>query len=162
MRFLFRIKYKPDKANVVTDALSHCFYMALSSPTYDIVVEIKSAVASDSAFAAIFADCKLNSAVDTLYSMRDGILCWKNRVVVPSSTSDIQNRLLLEYHASLVGGHAGINRTFARLTALFFWPSMRRDVQSFVQYFHVCEQVKHLHLSHVGLLQPLPNPQQIW
>lgn len=159
MGFHFRIEYKPGKANVVAGTLSHCFYMALLSLVYDIVAEIKSVVAGDSELATIFAYCNLNSVVDTRYSVRDGILCWKDRVGVPSSTTDIQRHLLLEYHASPVGGHASINRTEARLAALFFWPSMRRDVQSFVQQCHVCQQAKHSKLSPAGLLQALPIPQ---
>jgi len=39
---------------------------------------------------------------------------------------------------------------------------MKHDVTQFVQQCIFCHQAKHETKNHVGLLQPLPIPQQIW
>jgi hypothetical protein len=69
---------------------------------------------------------------------------------------------LLEFHFSLIGGHAGITRTLARVSAQFFWPNMKQDVKEFVQKCLICQQAKHDTIAPTGLLQPLPIPEQVW
>ena len=48
----------------------------------------------------------------------------------------------MEYHASPVGGHAGIKRTLARLKKEFHWKGMNEDVSKFLQHCLVCQQAK--------------------
>lgn len=90
------------------------------------------------------------------------MLCRKNRVVIPADAKDIQKQVLLEFHSSPIGGHAGNIRTLSRITAQFFWPSLKEDVKTFVQACSVCQQAKTSQLHPAGLLQPLPIPQKIW
>lgn len=60
-------------------------------------------------------------------------------VVLPST---LQQEVLHHYHTSLVGGHQGISRTFARLTARFYWKNMFRSVQKFIKTCVDCETEK--------------------
>jgi hypothetical protein len=62
----------------------------------------------------------------------------------------------------LIGGHAGVNRTKARIATQFFWTTMTKDIKEFVSNCLVCQQAKHSTTLSAGLLQPLPIPQQIW
>lgn len=48
------------------------------------------------------------------------------------STSNIKSIMLKEFHESPVGGHAGVQRTYIRLSTNFYWPGMKKDVQEFV------------------------------
>ena len=75
--------------------------------------------------------------------------------MIPSYSSLCQ-QLLREFHSSQMGGHAGITRTFHRLSSNFFWKNMRRNVKKFVTECQTCQQMKDSSLSPVGLLQPLP------
>jgi len=70
--------------------------------------------------------------------------------------------ILKEFHDSLVGGHAGIKRTLARITIHFFWKGMAQDVQQYVKNCIICQQAKYSTHPPASLMQPLPIPQHIW
>ncbi|MCH80874.1 Ty3/gypsy retrotransposon protein, partial [Trifolium medium] len=95
------------------------------------------------------------------YTMRDGLLYWKQRLVIPKN-NDLLHKVLYEFHTSPIGGHAGITRTMARINSQFYWPDMKKDIWDYVQKCVICQQAKTVHTSPAGLLQPLPIPSQVW
>ena len=95
------------------------------------------------------------------YLWRNGLLYYKNRVIVPPQSALIR-QLLHEFHDSNIGGHSGVLRTYKRLAQHFYWPSMYNKVKEYVSACQVCQQVKTESLSPAGLLQPLPIPCQVW
>lgn len=80
---------------------------------------------------------------------------------MPNVPSIIQS-ILQEFHSSMLGGHAGIARTKARIASQFTWPSMSRDIRLFVSQCLICQQAKYSTAAPASLLQPLPIPSQIW
>lgn len=70
--------------------------------------------------------------------------------------------LLLEYHATPLGGHLGIAKTTHRLESNFFWKSLKGDVKRFIKECVTCQQNKNLHQRPSGLLQPLPISANVW
>ena len=95
------------------------------------------------------------------YTWRNGLVYYKNRVVVPPHSHIIQ-QLLQEFHDSPIRGHSGVLRTYKRLAQQFYWPSIYWVVQDYVTSCKVCQRTKTETLSPVGLLQPLPIPCQVW
>lgn len=89
------------------------------------------------------------------------ILYFKHRLVIPSQGA-LKQKLLIEFHDSVQGGHAGFHRTFHRLASNFYWKNLRTDVRSFFAKCLICQQVKSSNLAPAVLLQPLPIPDQIW
>jgi hypothetical protein len=158
--FDFSIEYKPGRDNIAADALSRAF-MAFSSQQSLLLQQIRLAIQQDTALAALKAQCEAGTSPDPNYTVQHGLLFWKNRLVVPTSPH-IVNRILLEYHASPVGGHSGIHRTKARICQQFFWPHMTKDITKFVTECLTCQQAKSSTALPAGLLQPLPIPLQIW
>lgn len=142
MGFHFLIEYKPGKAKVMANALSRSFFMAQSQHVYHIIEEVKQAIQKDIEIAKVVKDLEGNLGNHMHYSVRDGVLFWKQRIVIPNGAKDLQDKLLLEFHSSPVGGHAGINRTVSRIAAKFFWSTLKSDVQKFVQECNVCQQAK--------------------
>jgi len=61
----------------------------------------------------------------------------KNQVVIPEEKELIQ-MLLKEFHNSPIRGHAGIKRTTTRIASQFYWPSLKNDVNNFVQSCDIC------------------------
>ena len=92
---------------------------------------------------------------------RHGLLFCGGRIFIPSHTPLVSS-LLAEFHDSKLGGHASSLKTFKRLSALFFWEGMRKDVEEYVKKCHICQQIKYLTTSLAGLLQPLHIPQKVF
>ncbi|WVY94508.1 hypothetical protein V8G54_033596 [Vigna mungo] len=90
---------------------------------YDFMIEYKSG--------------KDNVVVVPHYAVHDGLLYWKDRIVIPASPELIQ-KLLKEFHNSPL------------------------DVKHFAQNCLICQQAKSVNSLPLGLLQPLPVPTQIW
>lgn len=95
------------------------------------------------------------------HSIKDGVLLYKDRALVPAESA-LQQLLLAEFHNSAIGGHAGIQRTYARLASVFYWPELCRSVKEFVNRCTVCQTTKPFNIAPQGLLQPLPIPGKIW
>lgn len=101
----------------------------------------------------------LDSVVD--FSLHFGILHYRNRIWIGHDT-DLQQKLIAEFHASAWGGHSSVPVTYARLCQYFAWKGMKTDVKLFVQSCLVCQQSKHDQGKSPGLLQPLPVPDSAW
>ena len=65
----------------------------------------------------------------------DGLLLWKKLTVVPSQLRSTILRLSHDHPSS---GHFGIDRTWSRLSAHYFWPNAKQDVSNWVQRCLAC------------------------
>ena len=157
----FTIEYKPDKENQAADALSRSYFMALSQPTWDLIIHLHDAITADSKLSDIVKLCDAGTPPSPHYTVQNKLLFWQQRLVVPTQHPLIQT-ILQELHSSPIGGHSGIARTLARVSSQFYWPGMAQDVKAYVQHCLICQQAKSSTISPAGLLQPLPIPQQIW
>ena len=61
-----------------------------------------------------------------------------------------------------MGGHAGAQRTLARMSTTFHWPKMRQHVRDYVAQCTIFQEVKPLNTAPPGFLQQLPLPSKIW
>ena len=59
-------------------------------------------------------------------------------------------------------GHGGVGKTLHHLTRLFWWPTIRKDVRSYVRTCPSCQAVKARRQTLSTLLQPLPIPDKKW
>jgi hypothetical protein len=159
----YEIVYKLGKENSAADALSRmtgspCL-SHLSIPQIHVWDQLKAEAVFHPYMKKIGKLATENP--DSPYTWRNGLLHYKNRVVI-APNSDIIQQLLREFHDSPLGGHSGVLRTYKRLAQQFYWPSMARIVKEYVAYCDVCQWVKSDTLSPAGLLQPLPIPCQVW
>ncbi|MCH79693.1 Ty3/gypsy retrotransposon protein [Trifolium medium] len=159
--FDFTIEYKPGKENVPADALSRMYMLAWSEPKTQFIQELLKALPADPEIVHIMKACQQKEENYKLFTIRDGLLLWKDKLVIPNNPDMIQ-KILTEFHTSHIGGHAGISRTLARIQAQFYWKHMREDIKNYVQKCIICQQAKSLTSKPAGLLQPLPIPTQVW
>ncbi|KAF5763515.1 putative nucleotidyltransferase, Ribonuclease H [Helianthus annuus] len=160
----FDVIYRPGKHNGAADAISRVHspaFLALYSQELSFLSELKSAISTDSALAPLIQQLHLAPADFPHYTFRDGLLFCHHRLVIPEVQS-IRHQLLHEFHATPIGGHSGVNRTFHRLATNFYWKCMRADVHTFVTQCQVCQQMKSSCVSPGGLLQPLPIPDLVF
>ena len=109
---------------------------------------------SDPFFGSIWTAPLAGSS--TTYALQDGILFHENRLSIPDCSLRLQ--LISELHNE---GHIGRDRTLQLLSALYFWPSLCRDVERFVERCVICQTSKG-QASNAGLYLPLPIPTQPW
>ena len=112
----FSIEYKPGKDNIPADALSRSFYAAWSQAVPTIVTQLQQAQSTDRDIQTLITEYVNNSGDQPNYSIHQGLLLWKNRIVILVGHELIQT-ILKEFHSSIIGGHAGVSRTLARITA---------------------------------------------
>ena len=157
----FEIKYKPGVQNVAADALSRCFFAAWSTPQLDWLQTLKEELVKDDKLNQIIQQCASNGQTDNNYSCRNGLLLWRNRMVI-SQNSSLIHLILKEYHDTLVGGHSRVAKTVERICSQFYWPNMQKQIREYVLNCTICQQAKTETKLPAGLLQPLPIPSQIW
>ncbi|WVZ21224.1 hypothetical protein V8G54_008546 [Vigna mungo] len=157
----FTIQYIPGKENVPAYALSRSLLMAFSEPVADWSQRLIEFTQQDANWLQLYQDCLLGKLPSTTYTIKEGLLFYKYRIVLPNIAS-LLHQIMIEYHSSKIGGHAGFRSTLARIVAHFYWPKMRNDIQKFVNECLVCQQAKTANMVPAGLLQPLPIPHQIW
>jgi len=92
------------------------------------------------------------------WTFEDGLILYKRRVHIPSSSPILQEVL----HAIHNATHEGSEKTLHRFRQTFHTPKAKQTVQQFVSDCIVCQRNKTEHLHPAGLLQPLPIPEQIW
>lgn len=166
MGFSFDIQYKPGSSNRVADALSRKegenieFKALMSIPEVDWT-KLDTELSTDSLLQQIREDITTGTKGHDGFSIHEGKLLYKNRLVIPR-TSFFIPALLKLYHDSPVGGHAGEVKTYLRLAADWFWMGMRKDVTLYVQHCDICQQQKFSQQVPAGLLQPLPLPTKVW
>ena len=67
-----------------------------------------------------------------------------------------------ESHVPPYAGHRGIQATTQSIETYFYWPSMRKDIHTYVEQCMVCQKVKYDRGKAPGLFQPLPIPNAPW
>lgn len=161
----FTIQYKKGKENKAADALSSVKHLAsmliASSTTPTWVVEVVKSYSQDGKIKELIAQCTVNKDNTTSYSYRNGILRFKNKVVVGNATA-LRQVLLKTFHSSELGGHSGERATYQRVKLVFHWPGLKQDVIAFVKACPVCQINKAEHCPYPGLLEPLPVPDFAW
>lgn len=140
--FNFSIEYKPEPINQVADALSRSIYMALSNPQENLLDDIKGVVVSSPTMQQLIQQFQSDPASMPQHKLRNGLLFLHHRVIIPIEARELITHILLEFHSSPIGGHAGFLRTYARLTTYFFWHDMRKDIYEFIKNCQICQRAK--------------------
>lgn len=136
---------------MAADALSRSFFLAVFAPINPLLTRIVVAVNADPSLSSTKQQYLNGSCPDPFYQVKNELLYWKQRIVVPPSPNLIQ-AILQEFHSSMLGGHAGIACTKARIASQFTWPSLSKDIRSFVTNCLVCQQAKASTAAPAGLL----------
>ena len=94
------------------------------------------------------------------YRLDMGLLKRGDRTCIPAGT--LRQRLLHDYHDIPSQGHMGVKKTTKTITACFYWATMRKDIQRYVQSCDQCQRNKAGTHSPLGHLKPLDPPNQRW
>ncbi|TYK21513.1 Transposon Ty3-G Gag-Pol polyprotein [Cucumis melo var. makuwa] len=160
----FEILYQPGLQNKAADALSrmdHSLELKAISTAGIIDMEVVTKeVEKDEELQLITQQLQTNPALEGKYSLSNGKLMYKGRVVLSKSSSLIPS-LLHTFHDSIFGGHAGFLRTYKRMSGELFWKGMKADIKKYVEQCGICQRNKNEATKPAGVLQPLPIPDRI-
>jgi hypothetical protein len=154
--FLYIIKHKKWKKNVIVDALSRRYTM-LSQLDHNFfgLGSIKELYATDVDFKDAYENYR-EMRTWNKYVLQDGLLYRANKSCVPASS--VRLLFLQQAHVCGLMGHFGVKKTEDVLAAPFFWPKMRRDVERYVSRCTTCNKAKS-RLNPHGLYMHLPVPR---
>lgn len=154
-QFTFSIRHQSGKLNRVADALSrHHSLLASIHATVPGFASLADLYKQDTFFSRIFDDAVASLSYE--YTITDGFLFKGLRLCLPDSS--LRLKIIQELHNE---GHVGRDRTLQLAMASYFWPTMRRDVERFVERCRTCQLAKGK-ASNAGLYLPLPIPTQPW
>ncbi|KAG9450237.1 hypothetical protein H6P81_010202 [Aristolochia fimbriata] len=163
--FDFEIVYRKGSENQAADCLSRRTSGVLQSlvlkSVASITGQVREAFHFDVPSQEYLLAIRRKGAQDTRYQVINDLIFYKHKLFIPQVRS-LRTDLIRKIHSSPTGGHEGALRTYKRLSASFFWPHMFSEVKQFVVACTICQKVKVDHSSPVGLLQPLPIPEQVW
>ena len=89
----------------------------------------------------------------------EGVLQYQGLPYVPEI---IRSEVISRHHDDPLAGHFGIDKTRELVGRKDYWPSLRRDVKSYVQRCDVCLALKAVKHKPYGDLQFLPIPTHQW
>ncbi|GBG80934.1 hypothetical protein CBR_g31490, partial [Chara braunii] len=162
----FELKPVKGKYNVVADALSRrsdyfgaiVHYLDIGR---DLQEKVKQAYAQDPIYSDLLKRVREAPEIEPDYRITEGLLFEKtnvfDRLCVPNS-EEIRRLILGECHDT--EGHFGWQKTLANLMHAYTWPRMKNDCIEYVRSCKVCQRNKTTTRAPLGLLRPLPIPDQ--
>ena len=125
--FLYVIKYKKGKENVVADALSRRYALLTSMHTKLLRFELlKDLYANDFDFCKVWNACGKRAFCE--FYKHEGFLFKRDRLCVPICSICVL--LVKESHGGGLMRHFGVHKTLGILNEHFYWHNMKHDVQS--------------------------------
>jgi len=166
--FDFWVEYKKGVDNKVADALSRregweneAALFSISLPVADWVENLKLQYHHDLDLMKLIQQWNSNKLDHQKYSIRQGLLLYKNRIHI-GGVLQLQQQVLQFVHCNPAAGHSGYERTMQRARRDFYWRGMKQSIKKFIRECLICQQNKQENTSPSGLLQPLPIPNRIW
>ena len=150
-RFDFTLSYRPGSKNLKPDALSRQFQSGRPESSPETIIPSSCVVAPVRWGITSIVKQALNN--DPGPDVPAGLL------FVPRSA---RSQVLQWGHSSRLAVHPGSSRTLEFLQRRFWWPEMKKDVQTFVASCPNCVQGKDPRQRAQGLLHPLPIPRRPW
>ena len=159
------IVHRPGTTNIVADALSRRPDYVLNAVTRaqinvstDFMEQVQADALKDPEYCRICDQVGKGSRDD--FALREDKLYKGQRLYVPAG--ELRFKLLSEAHDAPYGGHLGKDKTFDRLSRLYYWPKLHQQVLDYCRSCPTCQANKADHQSPMGLLQPLPIPDKPW
>jgi transposase InsO family protein len=190
-RFHFRIRYRPGKQNEKADALTrrkpdvdgqakataeNRTQTLLKAEHLDpqIIRELQLAPIENESLDLVDRILTANRTSESLtefrkmvnegqtdWQLRDGLILYKNRLVVPED-NNLRTELIKEAHEQLSMAHPGRNKTCRLIGARYYWPNLPRDIARYIRNCHTCRRTMTPRDLPPGHLQPLPIPERPW
>ncbi|CAK9834649.1 Retrovirus-related Pol polyprotein from transposon 17.6 [Anthophora retusa] len=78
--------------------------------------------------------------LELFISSNTKIIVCTNEVQIPPK--DLHPEIIIENHVAAYGGHKGISKTYRRIREKYYWPTLKQDVQRYVNTCASCQTKK--------------------
>ncbi|PKI67015.1 hypothetical protein CRG98_012553 [Punica granatum] len=155
VRFTFMLKHKSGVTNRVADALSHMgnllVNLRIEVPGFDCFRDL---LETDPYFSNVLGKTRAREKSEFL--LHDGFMFKGNQLCTPDCSLRLQ--IIKELHGE---GHVGRDRTLQLVQGSYFWPTICKEVEKYVQRCRVCNVSKGT-TTNAELYMPLPIPSRPW
>ncbi|WMV29835.1 hypothetical protein MTR67_023220 [Solanum verrucosum] len=159
------VLYRPDKANVVADALSRLFVGSVThvdDDTKELVREVHRLARLG--LDTILVELKegvLRKSIKAISQGVDGVLRYQSHLCVPN-IDDLRGQILSEAHSSRYSIHSRAIKMYHELREVYWWNGMKKYIMEFVAKCPKCQQVKVENQRPGGLSQDVGIPTWKW
>lgn len=157
------IIYKSGKQNIIADALSRrsdhqSEINNINTVQNNLLELIKNSYPNDQKLATIVS----NISQYNNFIIRDSLLYTTAGQLVIPNNEQIKQIILSEHHDNSISGHMGISKTFELISRSYYWYKMYDEIKLYVLSCLQCQMNKPRNSNKLGLLYPLPIPNQKW
>ena len=92
---------------------------------------------------------------------KDGLWWHKDRLVIPD-WDNLRSECMEAVHDAPFSGHLGVRKTLKQADRIYWWPTLSKDVTSYVTTCDMCQRNKARNEKPAGSLRPLPVPGKRW
>ncbi|GJX55739.1 retrotransposon-related protein [Tanacetum coccineum] len=136
----YEIIYKKGSQNIMADALSRTPLpslqtMVIASISNDLLQRIQASWETGPSIQQIIKELETNGSSGSKFSWKNGQLRRNGRLVIGCDAM-LWTELLKYYHNEPLGGHSGVEATYKRMKAMFYWKGMKRSVKEYVRICH--------------------------
>ena len=133
----FEIIYKKGKQNMVANALLRKYedvealLCDLLIIQLDWIVEAREEWKNDPSVWMLIQNLQKDPSVSDTFVWKNDSLWYKDHLYIYKE-SQLKQKVLMELHTSLIGGHSGFLKAYHRVKKEFFWEGLKNDVQRFL------------------------------
>jgi hypothetical protein len=125
----------------------------------DLLATISKLQDEDRVCRSIKANPKIGTAGLKDWSVKNGMLRWRDRIFVPDS-QEVKREILQLFHDDPLAGHFGRDKTLELIQRRFHWRRIDEEVQDYILGCGVCNHVTLKRHKPYGKLQSLPRPDR--
>lgn len=142
----YEIVYKQGTDNKAADALSRVEHgellqLVLSHGNSDLYDSIQASWQDDMDLSQLIHDIQLDPTSHPKFSWHSNELRRKGKLVV-GNFPELKDKILQWLHDSSQGGHSGVQATFQKVSRLFYWSKMRKDIADYIRKCVICQKCK--------------------
>ncbi|GJW73776.1 putative mitochondrial protein [Tanacetum coccineum] len=162
----YEIIYKKGSENLVADALSRTSSpslqtMVITDISNDLLQRIQASWEGDPSIQQIINQIKDGPVAGSKFTWQSDQLRRNGKLVI-GANDDLRQELLKFYHDEPMGGHSGVEASYKRLKAVFYWKGMNDRLSKYGHFILLSHPFKAVQIAQVFLdivykLHGLPN-----